>query len=104
MKALFGRKVADLKELKELTEAALKDGLKGADYYITKEVELEDEAFKKFSDNFFKNQSWITKEDGGTNKNGQIKCIRVRNKATNEIVLVNNEGYSYARYTALEFE
>lgn len=41
MKALFGRMVVNLKELKELTEEALRDGLRGTFYFITKEIELE---------------------------------------------------------------
>ncbi|MBZ4669582.1 MAG: hypothetical protein JG775_2737, partial [Defluviitaleaceae bacterium] len=43
MKALFGRKITDLKELKELTEEALKAGREGTDYEVTKEIELSDE-------------------------------------------------------------
>jgi hypothetical protein len=104
MKALFGRKITDLKELKELTEEALKAGREGTDYEVTKEIELSDEEFKLFSKDFLKDQPWITEEDGGPNKNGQLRCIRVKNKVTGEKVLVNSEGYTYPRYTALELD
>lgn len=104
MKALFGRKVCDLKELKELTCDANKRGQKGQPYTITREIILEDEAFRTFADNFFKAQTWITSEDGGTNQEGKIRCIRVVNIDSGEKVLVNTEGYNYPRYTALELK
>ena len=49
MKALFGRKVCDLVELKELTHQAIKVGKKGQPYTITREVILKDEEFRDFA-------------------------------------------------------
>ena len=46
MRALFGRKINDLKELQELTHEAIKAGQKGQLYTITREVILEDAAFE----------------------------------------------------------
>jgi hypothetical protein len=102
MKALFGRKVCDLVELKELTHQAIKEGKKGRPYIITREVILKDEEFRVFAQDFFKDQPWITIEDGGINQNGEVRCIRVINIDTGEKILVNNEGYSYGRYVGLE--
>lgn len=102
MKALFGRKVLNLKELNELTKEAKEDGVIGAGYQVTKEVELSDEEFKAFSKDFLKDQPWIEKEDGGQNENGELKCIRVKNRETRKSILVDSEGYSYPRYTAIE--
>lgn len=93
VKALFGRKVSDLEELKYLTEQALKEGKKGKAYSINKEVELKDDEYRKFTSNFLEDQPWIEKED---------TCIRVRNKETGETVLVNPQGYEYPRYVSLE--
>lgn len=101
-KALFGRKVSNLAELKEITESAIKQGQRGQTYTVTKEVELEDKDFHNFASDFFNDQPWITREDGGLNENREVRCIRVINKETGETVLVNNEGYSYPRYTAIE--
>lgn len=103
MKAVFGRKLCDMEELKDLTERALKQGRKGQDYLVTREVELDDKEFRDFTRDFLEDQPWITKEDGGMNKEGQVHCIRVINKETGKRVLVNNEGYFYARYVALEY-
>jgi len=95
-KAFFGRKVADLEELKALTGEA------GSAYQVTKEVLLSSKEFEQFASDFFQDQPWISPKDGGINENGEAKCIRVINKDTGERVLVNSEGYSYPRYTALE--
>ena len=102
MKALFGRKVSNLAGLKEITEEAMKQGQRGQSYIVTKEVELEDKDFYNFANDFFNDQPWITVEDGGVTTNREIRCIRVINKETGETLLVNSEGYSYPRYTAIE--
>ena len=102
MRAIFGRKVSDLTELKELTEQALKSGQRGQSYCVIKEVLLEDDEFHSFAKDFFNDQAWITKEDGGVNKQREVRCIRVINQDTGEKVLVNNEGYTFPRYTAIE--
>ena len=102
MRAIFGRKVSDLAELKELTEQAIKSGQHGQSYCVIKEVLLEDDEFHFFAEDFFNDQAWITKEDGGVNEQREVRCIRVTNQDTGEKVLVNNEGYNFARYTAIE--
>lgn len=99
-KALFGRKIANLKELKELTQEA--GGRTGSAYQVTREVELKDGDFRRFAADFLADQPWISGEDGGINQAGERRCLRVSNQATGETVLVNSEGYSYARYVALE--
>lgn len=102
MRALFGRKVLNLKELRELTNLAKEDGFIGTEYEVTKEIELSNEAFEEFANDFCKDQPWITEEDGGSTKNGAFKCIKVKNMKTKESILVNPEGYTYPRYTAIE--
>ena len=102
MKALFGRKISNLEELKELTERAIAAGEIGEAYTVTREVKLSGQEFDKFAGDFFEDQPWISPEDGGVNKNREIRCIRVINRETGERVLVNSEGYTYPRYTALE--
>ena len=101
-RAFFGRKIADLEALKELTQTALSEGQIGSAYQVTKEVLLSSKEFEQFASNFFDDQPWISPKDGGINESGEDKCIRVINKETGERVLVNSEGYSYPRYTVLE--
>lgn len=102
MKALFGRKLNNIKELRKTTEEAKKDGVIGSDYTVIREVELSDSEFKKFASNFLEDQPWIKKSDGGTNEKGELRCIRVINKDTGEKILSNTEGYEFSRYTAIE--
>lgn len=102
MRALFGRKICNLNELQELTQAAIEAGQKGQPYTITREVKLTDSAFREFTQDFLEDQKWITRDDGGVDQDGKIRCIRVLNIDTGEKVLVNTEGYDYPRYTALE--
>lgn len=80
----------------------MRTGQRGQSYCVTKEVQLEDSDFHNFARDFFNDQPWITNEDGGVNENSEVRCIRVINKYTGEKVLVNNEGYSYPRYIAIE--
>jgi hypothetical protein len=102
MRALFGRKICNIKELKQLTEQAIKEGRKGQPYTVIREVILKDKDFKDFSNDFLKDQPWISKDDGGINDKGQVRCIRVTNIETDEKVLINSEGYSYGRYVGLD--
>ncbi len=101
-RALFGRKISGLKELKELTKRAIAAGKTGEAYMVTREVILSGGDFSKFAGDFLADQPWISPEDGGSTKDGKVRCIRVVNQETGEKVLINTEGYTYPRYTALE--
>jgi len=100
MKAIFGRKMASLEELKEATAKAKKDGLAGKPYEVTKEIALSDVDFQEFAKDLLNDQPWIDAADGGHNQNGEAKCIRVISLLTGERVLLNSEGYHYVRYAA----
>ena len=95
MKALFGRKISDIDELIELTDLAINDGFSPENYVVTKEVILNDSKFKEFTADLLKDQPWITKDDGGPNENGELRCIRVINQSTGEKLLINSEGFDY---------
>ena len=100
-KALFMRKASDLKELKETTEYALLSGKKGEPFIVTREIALSAKEFREFANDLLADQSWILEREGGY-KEGKARCIRVINAETEERVLINPEGYSYPRYTAIE--
>jgi len=102
MKALFCRKFYDIEELREETEEARRKGTVNSDYTIIQEVKLTDKEFKKFTSNILEDQPWIEKGDGGHNKNGELRCIRVINLETGEKILTNPEGYEFPRYTVIE--
>ena len=102
MRALFGRKVLNLKELEKFIKEAKKDGMRGTAYEVIKEIELSDTEFEQFAKELWKDQMWISEEDGGFNEKGELRCIRVKNTKTNKSILVDSEGYTYPRYTAIE--
>jgi len=102
MRAIFGRKIVNLTELKVLTLEAVRNRVPGLEYLVLRDVLLNNEDFEDFANDFLVDREWIFKTDGGKGADSKLRCIRVVNKETNEAVLVNSEGYQYARYTALE--
>ena len=102
MRALFGRKIENIVDLREAKERSRKSGMKGTVYTVDREVEMTDEAFREFGKNFLKDQPWILKTDGGYNDMGEYRCIRVRNVDTGERLLVSSEGFDYPRYIGIE--
>ncbi len=102
MRALFGRKIENIVELREATERSRKIGMKGAVYTVDREVEMTDDAFREFGKDFLKDQPWVLKTDGGYSEKGEYRCIRVRNMDTGERLLVSSEGFDYPRYTGIK--
>jgi len=102
MRALFGRKIENIVDLREATERSRKIGMKGTVYTVDREVEMTDDAFSEFAKDFLKDQPWILKTDGGYNDKGEYRCIRVRNMDTGERLLVSSEGFDYPRYIGIE--
>lgn len=92
-RVLYGRKMRNLDELKEATQMAIRQGQKGSTYQVTHDVSLTEEAFERFASDFLADQVWIDPE---------AACIRVTNEGTGEKVLIDPQGYTYPRYTALE--
>lgn len=74
MKALFGRKIINIEELREAMENAKKRGVVGSDYMVFREVELSDHEFKELCSDFLEDQPWIGKNDGGSNVAGELRC------------------------------
>jgi len=101
-RALFGRKIPELATLRAITGEAIRSGKKGERYTVIREVVLGDTEFMNFAGDFLEEQSWLEAGDGGITAAGEMRCVRVVNKATGDTVLVNTGGCGYPRYTALE--
>lgn len=101
MKAYFCRKVSDLQELIDITKELIENRAVPQEYFVTDEIVLNNDEFKKFANDFYEDQEWISEDDGGI-FDDVVQCVRVVNYATNDVVLVNSEGYNYPRYTAIE--
>ncbi|WP_313127281.1 hypothetical protein [Proteiniclasticum ruminis] len=102
MRALFGRKIENIVELREATERSRKLRMRGTVYTVDREVEMTDDAFREFGNDFLKDQPWILKTDGDYNEKGEYRCIRVINVDTGERLLVSSEGFEYLRYIGIE--
>lgn len=59
MRALFGRKIENIVELREATERSRKSGIKGTVYTVDREVEMTDDAFREFGNDFLEDHPWI---------------------------------------------
>lgn len=102
MRALFGRKIENIEDLRECTERSRKSGVKGMVNTVDREMEMTDDAFREVGKDFMKDQPWILKSDGGDKEKGEYRSIRVRNVDTGERWLVSSEGFEYPRYIAIE--
>lgn len=102
MKAIFVRKATSLEVVKEVTEELKEKGYEGANYQVTRKVELSNEDFRQLTNDLLQDQAFIQKDEGGMNEVGEVLCIRVINKETGERMLIDPQGYEYPRYIAIE--
>lgn len=101
MKAIFCLGAMDIHELREWTKESIMAEEEREEFWVTKELILSNHDFQDFSNDFFKDQPWISTESGGYTQFGEVRCIRVINGDTGQVVLVNSGGYRYPRYTGL---
>lgn len=96
-KAIFYRKAVDIQEL-----GSGKNTIK-EEFIVERKVCLSKKAFDAFTDNFFQDQDFIKDniEAMRQDENDVFHCILVYTEGRGEGVLVESEGYSYARYAAL---
>lgn len=97
-KAVFVRKVARLKDLKE----AVRGGGKPEPFIIEKQVELEAAEYKAFSENLLSDYDFINEnlELMYKDKNGVYHCLLVQAEGGGDGILTESEGFAYSRYTA----
>lgn len=101
MKGYFARKASNLDDLKE-QQAVLKDGNYGGyPYTIEKVIELSKEDYKDFTQDFFEPRDFIKEniELMYVDREGLWHCILVKAVTGKDGVLIEAEGYDYARYT-----
>lgn len=98
-KAVFMSDVKDIEKLRDLTVRGIYDESK---FVITKYIELNDDDFEFFCEDFYEHHDFII--ENLTNmgfENDTYICILVYNKNSEDGILVESEGFSYARYVAL---
>jgi len=96
VKAHFVRKANTIDDLKGYEKES------DSQYAIEEEVELEPEEFKVFSENLLADHDFIAKrvDKMFMDADKVWHCILVKARGTDEGILVESEGYDYARYSA----
>ncbi len=72
------------------------------DCLIEKVIRLNSDDFLCFQRNLCKDQDFIIENNdiGGSDEQGNKRCLLILNRDSDDGILVNTEGYNYARYTA----
>lgn len=100
--AIFERKASCIDELEFNNRV---DFLKryGTKIKVEKEIILPQAEYNAFINDFYSEYSFITenKKLMYIDKDGVWHCILVRSKENPHMILVQSEGYDYARYAAI---
>ena len=100
MKAAFCRKFYDLDELEYCTNGAEKN----EPFMIDEVMELSAEEWKAFTSNFFVDYAWLSQKGGLVKSKAGVvrrRCILAYTEKDERALLIDPQGYTYARYTAL---
>lgn len=96
MKAIFSRKACNVSELIPLGNAS-------SQFAVVDVVELKPADYDQFTRNLLTDYDFIAvrKDKMFTDQNGVRHCILVKMIEAPSGILVESEGYDYARYSAL---
>ncbi len=98
-KAIFIRKAVDIGDLKYQLERA---NVKESPYIIEKTIELDLQEWEFLCQDFFGYKSYIEENlDLMRCEDKTYHCILVTTKGKDYGILIESEGYKYARYTSI---
>jgi hypothetical protein len=99
MKAIMVRKASSLNDWK----AAVKEyNLRESEIVIEKTIELSENEFNELCNDFFANRSYITNNlNHMYMQDGVWHCMLVKSPSSKFGILIESEGYDYARYTGV---
>lgn len=105
MKAAMIRKASSAKDWLDCAARMEYNGetVKKVEVAVEKTITLKKDEFQKFADNLL-DDSEIVKENIDLmreDENGVWHCIKVTSRGLPYSILVESEGYDYARYTAI---
>ncbi len=102
MKAIFIRKAVDIAELKEETA---KSKARKCEYIVEKHIKLTKLEWQNLTLDFFGYKDYIEKNINLMYSKDHVQhCLLVTCDNAKEGVLIQSEGYGYARYTAIAEE
>lgn len=95
--ARFFRKPAHVAELRDDTTV-----IKPAPFQIVREVILSEAQYRRFQANLLSNAPFITARTDltGYDESTGFRCLLVTSRKRPDGILVDSEGYDYARYAA----
>jgi len=100
--ALFGRKASCIDDLNFNNRAEFLKKY-GKKVIIEKEITFTEEQYEKIINNLDDDYGFIEENKNlmYTDQGGVWHCILIRNQYNPHAILINSEGYSYARYAAI---
>lgn len=102
MKAIFVRKAGDIEQVKQDTETIRSWGKDGCEYSIMKTIVMTAKEFTAFTDNLLVDQDFIKQNNGLMRvQEGVYYVLEVTTPNIGISILIDSEGYDYARYTAI---
>lgn len=105
-KTTFVRKPINIEEVETGTHwiKARHDGKSTEDYYIAKEVQLEENEFFDLLSNLLADRDWVRKFSNQMPpmKDGAVACIRVACQGSLTVLIIDPQGFDYPRYVGLE--
>lgn len=96
--ARFFRKPLVVSELKEDTPL-----VKATPFEVVREIVLPESKYRRFQENLLADAPFLAARTNltGYNENtGRIRCLLVTTRRRQDGILVDSEGYAYARYAA----
>lgn len=107
MKTAFVRKASDLDEVIEYTRQAHSTGRYEtctSDYYIAEKVTLSEIEWRSLASCLLADRDWIAafSKREYPSRDGAQPCIRVACKSDSRVLIIDPQGYDYARYVSIE--
>ena len=104
-KTIFVRKPIDLDAVKTgIAEQKRLFNTDGCDYYIAEEQQLSNQEWQEFTSDFLTDHAWVAAFSAKDYPvvEEEIPCIRVTCPGSEITLIVDPQGYNYARYVGIE--
>ena len=104
-KTIFVRKPSNLAELKSgIEECKRLFNSKGSDYYVAEELQLSNQEWERLTESFLEDRfcfHQFSEKNLPTTEQGE-PCIRVTCPSSEIALIIDTQGYDYARYVGIE--
>ena len=103
-KASFAHKAPNLEDARAQIRAAKASGVEPTVYFIAAEMQLSNPSWQNVADTLLHDRRMFAEYSANEPacQGLAIPCIRLVNAQTHTALIIDTEGYPYARYTAIE--